>query len=41
MLDNKVIQAKFKFPDLADHSELLGTLGDDLDDEAEDSDGEE
>jgi hypothetical protein len=41
MLDNKVIQDKFKFPDLADHSELLGTLGDDLDDEDLDSDGEE
>ena len=40
MLDTKVIQDKFKFPDLADHSELLGTLGDDLDAEDE-VDGEE
>lgn len=41
MLDTKVIQDKFKFPDLADHSELLGSLGDDLDDELEDENGEE
>jgi hypothetical protein len=40
MLDTKVIQNKFKFPDLADHSELLGTLGDGLDAEDE-VDGEE
>jgi hypothetical protein len=40
MLDKNVIQDKFKFPDLADHAELLGTLGDDLDAEDE-VDGEE